>query len=84
MVMAMAMAVAARAVYAQIGDPGGRGSLLGNQVFLGLLVWRSYNLIFRAWLRPARILPLLLPYGAAALLLVAAAAWPLAMRYTSA
>ncbi|MCA0304565.1 MAG: mechanosensitive ion channel family protein [Proteobacteria bacterium] len=47
------MAVAARAVYAQIPDPGGLGGKIGNQVFLALLSWRTYNLVFRAWLRPS-------------------------------
>ena len=47
------MAVAARAVFSRIGDPGGMGDRLGNQVFLALLTWRSYNLVFRAWLRPS-------------------------------
>ena len=49
----VAMAVAARAVYAQLPDPQGLAGRLGNQVFLALLTWRTYNLIFRAWLRPA-------------------------------
>ena len=47
------MAVAARAVFSRIGDPGGMGDRLGNQVFLALLTWRTYNLVFRAWLRPS-------------------------------
>ena len=47
------MAVAARAVFFQIGDHDGLAGKLGNQVFLALLSWRTYNLVFRAWLRPS-------------------------------
>ncbi len=52
------LAIAARAVVAQIdggGGPGasGLGDRLGHQVFLALLSWRTYNLVFRAWLRPS-------------------------------
>lgn len=47
------LAVAARLVFAQIGDPQGVAGKLGSQVYLALLYWRAYNLVFRAWLRPA-------------------------------
>jgi small-conductance mechanosensitive channel len=48
-----ALAVAARVVMANINDPLGAGGKLGPQIFQGLLYWRLYNLVFRAWLRPA-------------------------------
>lgn len=47
------MAVAARIVLAQIGEPGNVAGKLGSQVYQALLYWRAYNLVFRAWLRPA-------------------------------
>ena len=53
LVALVAMAVAARAVFAQVGDPQGIGGKLASQVFLALLTWRTYNLVFRAWLRPS-------------------------------
>jgi len=49
----IAMAIAARLVSAQIDDPQGAGGKLGPQIFQALLYWRAYNLIFRAWMRPA-------------------------------
>jgi len=49
----LALVVAARLVLAQIGDPQGVGGRLGQEVFHALLYWRSFNLLFRAWLRPS-------------------------------
>ena len=48
----LALVVAARLVIAQIGDREGVGSRLGQEVFHALLYWRSFNLLFRTWLRP--------------------------------
>ncbi|MFZ5782552.1 MAG: mechanosensitive ion channel family protein [Pseudomonadota bacterium] len=47
------MAVAARIVLAQMGDPASTAGKLGSQVYHALIYWRAYNLVFRAWLRPA-------------------------------
>ena len=44
---------AARLVLAQIGDPQGVSGRLGQETFHALLYWRSFNLLFRAWLRPS-------------------------------
>ncbi len=49
----IALAVAGRVVLAQSGDPQSVGGKLGQQIFQGLLYWRAFNLLFRAWLRPA-------------------------------
>jgi len=49
----LALVVAARLVLAQIGDPQAVGGRLGQEVFHALLYWRSFNLLFRAWLRPS-------------------------------
>lgn len=49
----VALAIAGRVVVAQIGDPQSVGGKLGQQVFEGLIYWRLFNLVFRAWLRPA-------------------------------
>jgi hypothetical protein len=49
----LALVVAARLVLAQIGDPQGVGGRLGQEIFQALLYWRSFNLLFRAWLRPS-------------------------------
>jgi small-conductance mechanosensitive channel len=48
----LALVIAARLVLAQTGDPQGIGGKLGEDVFHALLYWRSFNLLFRAWLRP--------------------------------
>ncbi|WP_395713724.1 mechanosensitive ion channel family protein [Reyranella sp.] len=48
----VALGVAGRVVVAQIGDPQSVGNKLGQQVFAAMLYWRSFNLVFRAWLRP--------------------------------
>lgn len=53
LVALIALAVAGRLVLAQIGDPRGVGGRLGELVFQALLYWRSFNLLFRAWLRPS-------------------------------
>src|SRR6266852_5979035 len=49
----VALAVAGRLVLAQIGDPQSVGGRLGQDVLQAVLYWRSFNLLFRAWLRPA-------------------------------
>ncbi len=49
----VALAVAGRLVLAQIGDPQSVGGRLGQDVLQAVLYWRSFNLVFRAWLRPA-------------------------------
>ena len=48
----IALGVAARIVLNQVGDPQSVGGKLGQQVFHALLYWRTYNLVFRAFLRP--------------------------------
>src|SRR5580704_18075254 len=47
----LALEIAARLVLAQTGDPQGIGGKLGEDVFHALVYWRSFNLLFRAWLR---------------------------------
>src|SRR5262249_9739359 len=37
----------------QLGDTQSVGGKLGHQVIQALIYWRSFNLLFRAWLRPA-------------------------------
>jgi moderate conductance mechanosensitive channel len=49
----IALAVAGRLVLAQIGDPQSVAGRLGQEILQGVLYWRSFNLLFRAWLRPA-------------------------------
>ncbi|MFI4998550.1 MAG: mechanosensitive ion channel family protein [Reyranellales bacterium] len=48
----VALAVAGRVVLAQIGVSQSVSGRLGEQVFQGLIYWRSFNLLFRTWLRP--------------------------------
>ena len=48
----VALAIAARIVLNQVGDPQSVGGKLGQQIFQALLYWRTYNLVFRAFLRP--------------------------------
>lgn len=49
----IALAIAGRLVLAQIGDPQSVGGKLGQLVFQAMVNWRAFNLLFRAWLRPA-------------------------------
>lgn len=49
----IALAIAGRLVLAQIGDPQSVAGRLGRDVFQAILYWRAFNLLFRAWLRPA-------------------------------
>jgi moderate conductance mechanosensitive channel len=49
----IALAVAGRLVLAQIGDPQSVAGRLGQEILQAVLYWRSFNLLFRAWLRPA-------------------------------
>ena len=73
LVALIALAVAGRLMLGQIGDPQSVGGRLGQQVLQALIIWRGFNLLFRAWLRPAtpegRIAPV--DDGTAARLLVA-------------
>ncbi|HYR65690.1 MAG TPA: mechanosensitive ion channel domain-containing protein, partial [Reyranella sp.] len=49
----IALVVAGRLVLAQIGDPQSIAGRLGQEILQAVLYWRSFNLLFRAWLRPA-------------------------------
>jgi moderate conductance mechanosensitive channel len=49
----IALAVAGRLVLAQIGDPQSVAGRLGQEILQAVLYWRSFNLLFRGWLRPA-------------------------------
>ncbi len=49
----IALVVAARLVLGQLGDSQSTAGKLGQQVFQGLIYWRAFNLVFRAFLRPA-------------------------------
>jgi len=49
----VALAVAGRFVLAQIGDANGVAGKLGQVVFQAMLYWRTFNLLFRAFLRPS-------------------------------
>ena len=49
----VALFIAGRVVLARLGDPQSIGHLLGQQVFQALFYWRAFNLLFRAFLRPA-------------------------------
>jgi small-conductance mechanosensitive channel len=57
----IALAVAAHLVVAQLGDSQSLDARLGHQVARALIYWRTFNLLFRAWLRPStpdgRIVP---------------------------
>jgi len=48
----VALWLGARLVVAQIGHVGSAGDRLGHLVLLGLVYWRTFSLVFRAWLRP--------------------------------
>jgi small-conductance mechanosensitive channel len=49
----IALVMAGRLVLAQIGDPQSIAGRLGQEILQAVLYWRSFNLLFRAWLRPA-------------------------------
>ncbi len=49
----VALFVAGRVVLLRLGDTQSVGHLLGQQVFQALFYWRAFNLLFRAFLRPA-------------------------------
>jgi moderate conductance mechanosensitive channel len=53
LVALIALAIAGRLVLGQLGDAQGMAGRLGQLVLHMLLIWRGFNLIFRAWLRPA-------------------------------
>jgi small-conductance mechanosensitive channel len=53
LVALIALAVAAHIVQRQLGDAQSVGGKLGRQAIQALIYWRSFNLLFRAWLRPA-------------------------------
>ncbi len=52
LVALVALWIAARLMVAQIGHGGSVGVRLGHLVLLGLVYWRTFSLVFRAWLRP--------------------------------
>jgi small-conductance mechanosensitive channel len=49
----VALFIAGRVVLLRLGDTQSVGYLLGQQVFQALFYWRAFNLLFRAFLRPA-------------------------------
>ncbi len=48
----VALWIAARAVVGQLGEPQSHLAQLGHALLLGLIYWRGFNFVFRAWLRP--------------------------------
>jgi moderate conductance mechanosensitive channel len=48
----LALWVAARLVAGQVGDPASAQGEVAHQVLLGLIYWRGFNFVFRAWLHP--------------------------------
>jgi len=48
----LALWVAARLVAGQVGDPDSVAGKVAHQVLLGLVYWRGFNFVFRAWLHP--------------------------------
>jgi small-conductance mechanosensitive channel len=48
----VALWAAGRVVLGQLGDPASTASKIGHQLLLAVLVWRGFNFVFRAWLRP--------------------------------
>lgn len=50
----VALWIAARAVVGLLGDPQSHLARLGHALLLGLIYWRGFNFVFRAWLRPTR------------------------------
>jgi len=48
----VALWIAARAVVGLLGDPQSHLARLGHALLLGLIYWRGFNFVFRAWLRP--------------------------------
>ena len=48
----LALSVAARLVAGQVGDPQSMPGQIAHQLLMGLLYWRGFNFIFRAWLHP--------------------------------
>jgi len=48
----LALWLVARLVAHQIGDATAVHTVVAHQVLLGLVYWRGFNLVFRAWLRP--------------------------------
>src|SRR5207237_3411449 len=53
LVALIALPLASHIVLSRIGDPESIGGKLGRLVMQALLYWRAFNLLFRAWLRPA-------------------------------
>ena len=49
----VALWAAGRIVLAQLGDPNSLASKIGHQLLLAVLLWRGFNFVFRAWLRPS-------------------------------
>src|SRR5258707_10683494 len=48
----LALVVAGRLVLGQIADRHSIGGQLGQQLLEAVIYWRTFNLVFRAWLRP--------------------------------
>src|SRR5581483_9888693 len=48
----VALWAAGRIVLGQLGDPASMASKIGHQLLLAVLLWRGFNFVFRAWLRP--------------------------------
>jgi moderate conductance mechanosensitive channel len=65
-VAVLALVAASRIVLPRLGDPESIDGRLGQEVFHALLYWRSFNLLFRAWLRPSTPEGRIVPVGDAA------------------
>ncbi len=48
----LALWAAARVVVGQLGAPDSMPFKVGHQLMLAVLLWRGFNFVFRAWLRP--------------------------------
>lgn len=48
----LALWIAARLVAGQLGDPRGVPGVVAHQILIGLIYWRGFNVVFRAFLRP--------------------------------
>jgi moderate conductance mechanosensitive channel len=65
-VAVLALVAASRIVLPRLGGPESIDGRLGQEVFHALLYWRSFNLLFRAWLRPSTPEGRIVPVGDAA------------------
>jgi small-conductance mechanosensitive channel len=48
----LALWLAARWILRHVGPPQSVPGMVGHELLLGLLYWRSFNFVFRIWLRP--------------------------------